>query len=48
MFVSVEGMVVKTQKALSSLKERIQRIGLGPSLSQLKAHEVGINALVFF
>ena len=40
MLVSVEGMVVKTQKALSLLKERIQQIGLGPSPAQMKACEV--------
>ncbi len=32
--------MVKTQKALSLLKDRIQQIGLGPSPGQLKAYEV--------
>ena len=46
MLVTVEGMVVKTQKALSALKDRIQQIGLGPSNAQLKLFEVRPNPLI--
>lgn len=40
MMVSIEGMVVKTQKALSNLRERIDQIGFAPSPMQLRQYEM--------